>query len=196
VARRDGWSEIQDLRSREYRGLESNQLPETFELGAAYHVIGRVIAKAEEWTRCRVDHFFDKLVTLDETWLPKVMRVSPVRHFESVFEGLIANADPPEALRCVDLTPRSVGGVYRSGQTKRQPDFHGFDFGDTIAEAEKAVDALLSRGMVMTSDVRAWAWPLLWLRYEDSEPREHVLFVDTSGTLHLFTEEGPSWTRG
>ena len=185
IVRRDSWSEIDALREEDYERLSQNALPAEGNPGSVYHLIGRELEHTPHWIRCRVDHYFDKLVELKETWVPSMLHASPMRHFEAALENMIMNASPPEELRCMDLTPKAVGGAYRSAQTMRQPDFHGYDFGDALATAEKTVNALLVRGTPVSSDIRAWAWPFLWLRYEH-EP-DCILFFDPSCRMHLYT---------
>lgn len=187
IVRRDCWSEIDAVREEDFERLSNNTLPADANPGAVYHVIGRVIEQTPHWVRCRVDHYFDKVVELKETWVPSPLHTSPMRHFEAALESMIMNAAAPEELRCTDLTPKAVGGAYRSAQTTRQPDFHGYDFGDALAAAEKSVNSLLVRGTVVSSDIRAWAWPFLWLRYPHDA--DCILFFDPSCRLHLYTGE-------
>jgi hypothetical protein len=134
----------------------------------------------------RIRYYHDRPAFLRETYVPTVITCIPALFsFERAFEELApSDMDPPECLRCHDLTTRKGGTAYRGGEREVVPDFYGHLFGDTI---EKAVSGLSAAGVGKTavrSDIRAFAWPLLWLRYDGG--RERVLFMKRSGEIHTF----------
>jgi hypothetical protein len=194
VLLREVWSELQVLSAATHEELAATTLPARGAAGAMYHLASPPLAQGDGWVRCRVDHYCDKHVRLHETWIPRELKaVRSLPHLETALEALIMPADAPEALRCLDLTPRSHGGAYRSAaHVTRQPEFHGFSFSDTIDQAKNAVDQVLRRGSVLGADIRAYAWPILWLGFEQEGQRhDYVLFVAPDGKLHVFTAVEP-----
>jgi hypothetical protein len=92
---------------------------------------------------------------------------------------------PPKALRCHDLKPVRAGGAYRSAMTEKRPDFHGFDFGDTLEQATESLERFFLACNAETYDIAAYAWPLLWLDYPQLGT-ELVLWVGWTGDLLTF----------
>ncbi len=131
---------------------------------------------------------------LFETYVPRQLGGVPeLFHFESTFEKstTVKRGLPPEQLRCRDLKPVRTGGAYRAAQTEKQPDFHGFDFCDTIALATQSLERFfLGAGEAPRYHIHAYAWPLLWLRF-DLEPCEIVLWVNRAGELASFVGRPP-----
>jgi hypothetical protein len=184
VLRRTGWSEQKSFRTQEFAELAASAPPRG-KAGAAYHVAGSVLRKTKDWVRCQVHHLSDELVELHETYVPGEIQHHPeLFTVERALEALIMPVPPPEELRCLDLTPKEVGGAYRAGPAQQPPDFHGFDFGDALDQATSVVHRILTRGQLLASDVRAYAWPLLWLRYGAERPEpDYVLVVRPQGTI-------------
>jgi hypothetical protein len=90
--------------------------------------------------------------------------------------------EPPGCLQ-IDLGVRRTGGPYRQSE-QRDPDFLGFAPGRALDEARAAVTRLRGEGTVVRSDIRAFAWPILWLRYRvGGSRREVALFVQADGSL-------------
>jgi hypothetical protein len=175
VLRRTGWSEQKSFRTEEFAQL-AKSAPPRGKAGAAYHVAGTVLRKTKDWIRCQVHHLTDDLVELHETYVPSEIQHHPeLFTVERALEALIMPVAPPEALRCLDLTPKEVGGAYRAGPAEQAPDFHGFDFGDALGQATAVVHRILSRGQILRADVRAHAWPR-------PEP-DYVLVVEPQGAL-------------
>jgi hypothetical protein len=106
---------------------------------------------------------------------------------ESTLEKTIESTkDLPECLRCHDLSDRAVGGTaYRGGERRKKPDFHGYDFADTIEKALAGLTALGGGSAVALYDIRAYAWPLIWLRYADAP--DIAIFAGRDGELHAFS---------
>jgi len=140
--------------------------------------------------RARVLHTADRTTTMFETYLPRQVTARPKMFgFESMLEHRITPQRrlPPDALECHDLQPRSTGGAYRAARTKKQPEFHGHAFGNTIQLATRALEKFFLGKDVTRYDVRAWAWPFAWLRYGGPvDPVERALFVDHAGKLDVF----------
>lgn len=140
--------------------------------------------------RARILHTSDTISVMVETYLPRQISARPLMFG---FEAMLARRTtpqgkpPPDALQCHDLKPRRVGGAYRAAKTTKKPTFHGHDFGNTIALATKAIELFFLGKEVSRYDIRAWAWPFIWLRYgSDDDPVERALFVDRQGKLDVF----------
>jgi hypothetical protein len=139
-----------------------------------------------ESLRAKVRYSFDRPMAFREVYVPLELTCVPALFsFEGALEKILgAFLDPPECLRCHDLRPRVVGTAYRGGERLVPPDFHGHAFGDTIDKATAALGAIGSGGKLVRSAIRAYAWPLLWLRY--SEGTEAVLFATPGGAIDVY----------
>lgn len=139
-------------------------------------------------------YFDDSPKLLREFLLPSHLPChAPLFHLESTMEEVVNLAlPPPEDLRCQDLTGRSAGSAYRGGERIVRPTFHGHDFGDTIDRSLETLKAFGGGAQVVRHEVRAYAWPLLQLRYPNeknpAEPRQFAVFPDREGALQLFGE--------
>jgi hypothetical protein len=184
VLRRTSWSEQKSFKPEEFARLAS-AAPTRGKPGAAYHVAGAVLRRTKDWVRCQVHHFTDELFEVHETYVPsEISNHRELFTVERALETMIMPGRPPEELRCLDLTPKDVGGAYRAGPSTEAPDFHGFEFGDALEQATTVVHRVLGRGEVLASDVRAYALPLLWLCYGVDRPEpDYVLTVDRTGAL-------------
>lgn len=114
----------------------------------------------------------------------------PLFTLESAMEQAIdLQADPPEELRCHDLTGRAAGTAYRGGEREVRPTFLGHDFGDTIERTLASFKGLAGGAQILRYDVRAYAWPILRVRYADpkdpNKPLDLALFVARGGGMHL-----------
>ncbi len=151
---------------------------------------GKPVACTSCFVRARVLHTADRTTAMFETYLPRQITTRrQMFGFESMLERRITpgRKTPPSTLECRDLKPRSTGGAYRAARTKKQPKFHGHDFGDTIKVATGALEKLFLGKEVARYDVHAWAWPFLWLRYGGPvDSVERALFVDHRGGLEVF----------
>ncbi|MBW2522716.1 MAG: hypothetical protein JRI23_01010 [Deltaproteobacteria bacterium] len=139
-----------------------------------------------------LDHFRDRRFSMAETYVPReVTSVPAMFSFESALEEMIP-VRPPEVLRCMDLRPRIEGSAYRSSGQSKQPTFFGYRFGDSIDEAKEAIDRFMLRGPIVAYDIRAWAWPFVWLRWGiEGQWEERALFCDGRGKLHSFLGSAP-----
>jgi hypothetical protein len=147
----------------------------------------------EACTKCqvrgRILHTADSFATMFETYLPAQVQVPAMFSFESMLERRTTPGGqlPPAALECHDLKPQRSGGAYRSARTSKDPVFRGHAFSDTIETASEAIEKFFLGKDATRFDIRAWAWPFLWLRYgEMVEAEERALFVDHEGKLDMF----------
>lgn len=143
-------------------------------------------------SRITLRYYEDTPVVMRELWLPSHLPCyPPLFGLERAMETTIdLSRDPPEELRCHDLTGRVGGSAYRGGQRVVRPTFEGHDFGDTIDLALEKLKALGGGYQVSRYEIRAYAWPLLRLRYanpaDPSKPREIALYCDREGGIQLF----------
>ncbi|WP_437735541.1 hypothetical protein [Sorangium sp. So ce1335] len=139
--------------------------------------------------RVRLRHVHDRLIEVRELYAPPEMAFVPALFsFEGTLKRSLGAADPPEPLRCLDLRPRAARTAYRGGGNRVvEPEFYNHRFAGTIESATAALAALAAGGRVVAQAVRAYAWPLLWLRYGPGEPaRDVVVFPDLTGALQVF----------
>lgn len=136
--------------------------------------------------RVRVRYFSDEPLWFREAYVPTAVTHAPALFsFESSFERSIGlDVMPPECLRCHDLSDRVSGTAYRGGNKKQKPDFKGHDFSDTIDKALAGLAQLTAGAAVPLYDIRAYAWPILWLRYGSTS--DVAVFTDRGGSLQAF----------
>lgn len=182
VAMVDARSFVPTVQSARAAGLLDG-LPEPYEEHA---LCGLVV-----WARMTRD--------MKEIYVPRPMRTMAAFHgFESQFEQVVTLAQwhLPKCLRVEDLRPRTVGGGYRAAQQRKEPDFLGHRYGDTIAEAEEDLRqfflgeqrrAEARDWAVPSAKVAAWAWPLRWLRFRDARGEcEVALYVEHDERIAAF----------
>lgn len=106
---------------------------------------------------------------------------------ERLCQLLQPTADPPECLR-FDMAPRRAGSAYRD-VLEVDPVFEGHEFGDALARARTAIQRLADGDPILRQDVRAYAWPLLLLRWQGLGLDRTVAIVIRPGDLaHLVVE--------
>ncbi|MEQ9321996.1 MAG: hypothetical protein RIF41_22695 [Polyangiaceae bacterium] len=141
---------------------------------------------------------------MKEIYVPRAMRSMGAFHgFESQFEGAVTMTrwHLPACLRVDDLRPRQVGGGYRAARVHKEPDFLGHRYGDTIAQAEEDLQqfflgeqrrAEARDWAIPSAKVAAWAWPLLWLRFLDTDGEcEVALYVKHNEEVAAFLGREP-----
>jgi hypothetical protein len=131
----------------------------------------------------RVQHYRDVLVPQQLTDSPYLFGI------ESAVEALVPHLPEP-AFECKDLRRTGTTSAYRGAlSADDQPTFHEFDFADTIERARNEVLQLYrARGKVVQGMVRAFAWPLLHVRFTSGEPSAQlVVLPDAAGVLHALT---------
>jgi hypothetical protein len=136
----------------------------------------------------RVRRVVDSVEKLADVFLPRELRTMPkLLHVERIVETIVPEV-PDDAFECADLRPVAQESAYRGAQRQQDPDFFGFDFRDTVDLAKRATDEFMSgKGQVLRYRIRAWGWPLLWLRWRGAPdlPRETeaVLVCDPGGAI-------------
>lgn len=142
-------------------------------------------------SQVRLRYYSDEPGWMAELYMPtELVHVPAFFKLESTLEGAVGVSNVlPECLRCHDLSERSGGSAYRGGEKKIKPDFRGYDFSDTIDKALSGLRAFGAGMQVVHYDIKAYAWPLLWLSY----PRDlHIaLYVSPSGELLKFEGTNP-----
>ncbi len=143
-------------------------------------------------SRIALRYYEDEPRWMRELYLPSHLPChAPLFHLEAAMEQCAdLSLDPPEELRCHDLTGRTAGTTYRGGERVVRPTFHGHDFGDTIDRALEAIRALGAGGKTLGYDIRAYAWPLLRLQYPGPKagagPLEIVLYLDRDRGMRIY----------
>lgn len=94
---------------------------------------------------------------------------------------------PPECLRYDLERMEFVGGPYRGGPV-RDPNFHGFRFVGVVPQVRAVLDGWIEgQGGRENVDVRAWAWPFLWITFRKLlMEREVVLLVRPDLNLQAY----------
>jgi hypothetical protein len=141
--------------------------------------------------RILLRYFQDEPKHLRELTVPSHLPCyPPLFGLESAMEQSIdLQVEPPDELRCHDLTGRAAGTAYRGGERLVRPSFFGHDFGDTIDRTLASFKGLAGGAQIVRYEVRAFAWPVLRVRYPDpkdpGKPRDLALFVTRQGGMHL-----------
>jgi hypothetical protein len=135
--------------------------------------------------RVRLRYYTDTPGLLREAYMPSQIGFVPsLFRLESTMESDIDfMREMPEELRCHDLTGRVSGTAYRGGERRVRPDFCGHEFGDAIEKALAGLSAFAAGAI--RYDIRAYAWPFLWLRYPDGDV---AVYRTRGGTLRAFSE--------
>ncbi|WP_437757672.1 hypothetical protein [Sorangium sp. So ce1389] len=221
LVRREGWAEVVDLSPEAAGQLEAGEppLPRAFEArahrrlaedlgprpcpacsGAGARLIFCATCLGDGHVRrVRLRHVQDRLIEVRELYAPPEMSFVPALFsLEGALKRALGEADPPEPLRCLDLRPRAARTAYRGGADRVvEPEFYTHRFAGTIESATAGLAALAAGGRVVAQAVRAYAWPLLWLRYGPGEPaRDAVVFPDLTGALQVFAGASPGGREG
>ncbi len=134
-------------------------------------------------TRVRLRYYTDMPGVLREAYIPSQVGFVPgLFKLESTMESDIGfQSDMPEELRCHDLTGKVAGTAYRGGERRVRPEFLGHEFGDAIDKAIAGLSAFAAGAV--RYDIRAYAWPFLWLRYPG---RDVAVYRTRGGSLRAF----------
>ena len=130
-------------------------------------------------------HESDSVDTFRDVFVPTDIVRSPGMHaLEVTLEALIPE-EPYPMLACEDLRPIAEVSAYRGAMRHQTPSFHGYDFGDTIELAIGGLRGFFSwRGRELGRNVRAFAWPFLFMQYDDdADPRSIVVTANALGEL-------------
>jgi hypothetical protein len=137
--------------------------------------------------RVRMSYYLDEPAWMREAYLPSELLHEPsLFGLESRLENaIVLRSEIAECLRCHDLSDTTQGSAYRGGAKKKTPDFKGYDFVDTIDKALAGLKALGAGMQVVRYAIRAYAWPVLWLRYSGGP--SVAVFAGRDGSLVAFT---------
>jgi hypothetical protein len=137
--------------------------------------------------RVRLSYYIDEPAWMREAYLPSEMLHDPALFgFESRLEDtIVLESEINECLRCHDLSDTTQGTAYRGGAKKKTPDFKGYDFADSVDKALSGLRALGAGMQVVRYAIKAYAWPVLWLRY--SYGPSVAVFAGRDGLLRWFT---------
>ncbi|MBI2897209.1 MAG: hypothetical protein HYY06_26870 [Deltaproteobacteria bacterium] len=127
--------------------------------------------------RVRLREVHDLVETLRYAYVPSL----PFSIEERVTRLIDPAVDPPECLR-IDLEPRRGGSAYRD-TFELEPEFFGHSFGDALVQARTAARAFGSEPDLVRKDVRAYAWPLLLVRWSGFGLDRTVALVVRPGDL-------------
>ena len=136
--------------------------------------------------RVRLSYYLDEPAWMREAYLPSEMLHDPsLFGLESTLENtIVLGSEIAECLRCHDLSDTTQGSAYRGGSKKKTPDFKGYDFADTVDKALSGLKALGAGMQVVRYAIRAYAWPVLWLRYSGGP--SVAVFAGRDGSLMSF----------
>lgn len=108
----------------------------------------------------------------------EVLQHRPLFGLESAFEACVPH-EPPSIYACPDLTPTEEFSAYRGVRKEgNERLFHEHRFGDAIDQARDAVTQYLRAPGRQARQILAYAWPFLWLQWNDREPTDIVLLSD------------------
>lgn len=91
-------------------------------------------------------------------------------HFENLTFEL------PDVLR-IQLDPREQRSAYRGSTGQVKEAFQGHLYGDALDRARGGLAGLRHGGEVIHEEVRAYAWPLLWLSYDSLTRKGEVVLL-------------------
>lgn len=137
-----------------------------------------------------IEHVTDRAQLYRDVIVPRELTDNPhLFGIESAIESLVPERIDP-ALECKDLRKTGASAAYRGAlAADQQPTFHEFDFCDTIDRGRRDVEQLYrARGKVVQAGVRAFAWPLLHVRFVSEDPTTQlVILPDANAVLHALT---------
>jgi hypothetical protein len=140
-----------------------------------------------ETVRATLRHVNDRPVAVRRAFLPALP--------DSVAADIAAIVEPggERASRQFALQANVVESAYRGASALRAPEYRGHQFGvalDAALQAERELDRYTD---VVKREVRAYAWPILVLRVEDS--RWIAVLDDANGTLKIVGVDSPEAGR-
>ncbi len=190
VMRREVWHEERALTVRELKRLKRGVPPVPNDTKMRTHTRLETSRDAGKGTKlARLAYYTDKYEHFREVYVPRVIRTASGLHsFESSLEYAIGKATPA-ALKVEDLTMMHSAAAYRSQAKRRAPKFQGHGFGDCIRAARQGLALFLARGEILKEAIHAYAWPLLWVRYDGDYDR--VVFGAPDGTARYVVADCP-----
>jgi hypothetical protein len=73
--------------------------------------------------------------------------------------------------------PQVVASAYRGASAVREPDFHGFHFGDALPRTIEAIGELARDRTIAHQQTHCFAVPVLWLVYLRGMEETHCALV-------------------
>ncbi len=183
LARRETWREEKLL-----QGHEAHQLPTQAPPFAPGSFRSWKVGMGK--TGVLLEHVTDKIINFWDVFIPSALnREEDLFGVESAIEELVPGV-PNAIFECQDLRTEGQVSAYR-GQISgaRKPMFHEHDFEDAIELGKAATIQLYqARGRLVSADVKAYAWPLLWVRLSDDAESQMVILPDGHGQLHALRD--------
>jgi hypothetical protein len=99
----------------------------------------------------------DQPISVDLEFIPHLEQ----RILRAIEDAIEPSSDWPEALR-FEPQPQVVATAYRGASSVREPDFHGFFFGDALPRALAALGQLSVENGIVMHEARCFAVPILW----------------------------------
>lgn len=176
-------------------------LPEAAPREVLHLAVLRVACRAQ-FRRSWPDHpempDVDSQGDLTDVYLPTALRqATGLLHVERVIESIVPLV-PPDEFECKDLRPVTEESAYRGARRQQDPKFFGFDYQDAIEVAKRGTDDFLrGKGKILSWKIRAWAWPVLWLRWPGaadpygSKALDVVLVARPEGTIERIGSDDP-----
>lgn len=126
----------------------------------------------------KVRYITDRPIRVRRAFVPTLGK------FKSRIETLVDPSAAWDARYTFEPQPQVVASAYRGAAAVREPDFHGYFFGDALGLVLQAVaDLSVDRG-VAAQQSRCFAAPILWLEYPALDV---VLVTQPDGALKEIT---------
>lgn len=182
--RRDAWRETTHLNALDERTLPREAPP--FNIGQIRSWLINITPRGH-----LIEHVTDRAQDFWDVFVPRSLTSNPMLFgVESAIEALVPKL-PDDELECHDLRTDGAQSAYRGQLSgERKPMFHGFDFEDTIDQAKESLGQLYrARGRILHASVRAFAWPMLYVRFDTVVPFTETVIVPggRDGSLHALT---------
>jgi hypothetical protein len=137
---------------------------------------------AGETVRAKLRHINDHPVSIRRAFFPAI----PDAVREKVERHVDPTHAPPES-HLVALQANVVESAYRGASAVRAPEFHGHAFGAALEAAIDAATEVERYTNAVKREVRAYAWPIVCLRFATSLPEDRWVAVlhDAAGSLQV-----------
>lgn len=143
---------------------------------------GQVVCGACEGTcvalTTKVRYVNDKAVQLRRAFVPQL------GSYKARIEALVDPSASWDPRFVFEPQPQVVASAYRGAAAVREPDFHGFFFGDALARTLEAIAEISSDRTIAAQASRCFAAPVLWLVYP---PLNVIVVTQPDGSLKQFT---------
>ena len=133
-----------------------------------------------ETVRATLRHVNDRPVAVRRAFVPAL----PEAVAALVAAVVDASVTPPAAQQFA-LQANVVESAYRGASALRAPEYRGHQFGEALDAALAAERELDRYTDVVKREVRAYAWPILLLRFSEPDDRWIAVLDDADGTLRI-----------